>query len=216
MQLGGLGISNFTELCWALRMRWLWLQKTDSSRPWTGLPIHVPQKARAFFFSEVVVTEVGDGSNTMFWSDKWLHGKRIADLAPKLFDTIPKRYVNNRTVQEAILTRRWVSGIKGALSVGVLIEYLQLWDLLSEVELQPETEDNHIFSIAPLGIYSAKSAYEGLFLGSSSFGHYERVWKTWAPPKCRFFIWLVAHNRCWTADRLAKRGMNHSEKMSLV
>ena len=50
MQLGGLGISNFTELCWALRMRWLLLQKTDSSRPWTGLPIHVPQKARAFFF----------------------------------------------------------------------------------------------------------------------------------------------------------------------
>jgi hypothetical protein len=94
------------------------------------------------------------------------------------------------------LTRRWVSGIKGALSVGVLIEYLQLWDLLSEVELQPETEDKHIFSIAPHGIYSAKSAYECLFLGSSSFGHYEIVWKTWALPKCRFFIWLVAHSRC--------------------
>jgi hypothetical protein len=55
------------------------------------------------------ITKVGDGSNTMFWSDKRQHGKRIAYLAPKLFDTIPKRYINNRTVQEAILTRRWVS-----------------------------------------------------------------------------------------------------------
>jgi hypothetical protein len=126
------------------------------------------------FLSEVVVTEISDGSNTMFWSDKWLHGKRIADLAPKLFDTIPKRYVNSRTVQEAILTRRWVSDIKGALSLGGFDRYIQLWDLLAEVELQPETEDKHIFSIAPHGIYSAKSAYEGLFLGSSSFGHYER------------------------------------------
>jgi hypothetical protein len=27
-----------------------------------------------------------------------------------------------------------------------------------------------------------------------------------------FFIWLAAHNRCWTAVRLAKRGLNHPEK----
>jgi hypothetical protein len=136
-------------------------------------PYSCSQKSSSLF-SEVVVTEISDGSNTMFWSDKWLHGKRIADLAPKLFDTIPKRYVNSRTVQEAILTRRWVSDIKGALSLGGFDRYLQLWDLLAEVELHPETEDKHIFSIAPHGIYSAKSAYEGPFLGSSSFGHYER------------------------------------------
>jgi hypothetical protein len=29
MQLGGLGISRLKELSWALRMRWMWLQKTD-------------------------------------------------------------------------------------------------------------------------------------------------------------------------------------------
>jgi hypothetical protein len=37
----------------------------------------------------------------------------------------------------------------------------------------------------------------------------------WALPKCRFFIWLVAQKRCWTTDRLAKRGLNHSEKCLL-
>lgn len=47
------------------------------------------------------------------------------------------------------------------------------------------------------------------------FGHYKRVWKTWAPPKCRFFIWLVAQNRCWTADRLAKRGLNRPNNCPL-
>jgi hypothetical protein len=30
-------------------------------------------------------------------------------------------------------------------------------------ELQPEIDDNHIFSIAPDGKYSAKSVYDGLF-----------------------------------------------------
>jgi hypothetical protein len=79
LQLGGLGISSLSELCWALRMRWLWLLKTDPSRPWIGLPIQVPKKARAFF-EEVVFTEVGDGTNTKFWKDKWLQGKKMQIL----------------------------------------------------------------------------------------------------------------------------------------
>jgi hypothetical protein len=79
-------------------------------------------------------------------------------------------------------------------------------------QLQPEVEDKHVFSIAPNGIYSAKIAYEGFFLGYVFFPHYKKIWKTWALPKCRFFIWLVAQNRLRTVDRLAKRGLSHPEK----
>jgi hypothetical protein len=162
-----------------------------------------------------VTTEVGNGNNTKFWKDKWLNGKRIADLFPRLIGAIPKRVINCRTVQEAIVSAKWISDIRGALSVGVLTDYLQLWDLISGIELQPEVDDKHTFSIASNGVYSAKSAYEGLFLGSVTFEHYKRIWKSWALPKCRFFLWLVAHKRCWTADRLAKRGLNHPEKCLL-
>lgn len=41
------------------------------------------------------------------------------------------------------------------------------------------------------------------------FGHWERIWKSWAPAKCRFFLWFVAHNQCWTTDGLAQQGLNH-------
>jgi hypothetical protein len=30
-----------------------------------------------------------------------------------------------------------------------------------------------------------------------------------------FFAWLVEHNRCWTSDRLARRGMDHPERCPL-
>jgi hypothetical protein len=30
-----------------------------------------------------------------------------------------------------------------------------------------------------------------------------------------FFVWLVAHNRCWTVDRLAGRGLPHPEHCPL-
>ena len=29
------------------------------------------------------------------------------------------------------------------------------------------------------------------------------------PGKCKFFKWIVAHKKCWTADRLAKKGFSH-------
>jgi hypothetical protein len=88
----------------------------------------------------------------------------------------------------------------------VIIEYLQLWDLLEEIALQPEVEDTHIWRLSSTGQYSAKSAYDGLFLGATHFSLWEGIWKSWAPLKCRFFIWLVAHKHCWTADRLTHVG----------
>ena len=35
--MGGVGISSFPELCWALIMRWLWLEKTNPTKPWIDL-----------------------------------------------------------------------------------------------------------------------------------------------------------------------------------
>jgi hypothetical protein len=81
VELGGLGISNLKVLGWALRIRWLWLQKTEPNRPWSTLPIHVTDKAKALF-SAAIQTEVGDGKNTLFWTNRWLQGQRIEDIAP--------------------------------------------------------------------------------------------------------------------------------------
>ena len=79
-ELGGLGISDMKFLGWALRMRWVWLQKTEPHRPWANFPIQVPGQVQAFF-RLAVVSEVGNGANTLFWADKWLNGQSIADLA---------------------------------------------------------------------------------------------------------------------------------------
>jgi len=41
-ELGGLRISDLKHLGWALRMRWVWLKKTEPHRPWAALPIQIP------------------------------------------------------------------------------------------------------------------------------------------------------------------------------
>ena len=73
-----------------------------------------------------VQTMVSNGASTKFWSDRWLHGKTIADYAPSLIQIIPKRAVKQQMLGQALHNRIWVSDIKGALTVEVLVEYLQI------------------------------------------------------------------------------------------
>ncbi|KAL5668347.1 hypothetical protein ACJX0J_020568 [Zea mays] len=85
--------------------------------PWAAHPIvdkianQLPGWKADFVLVQSVLTGIGNGASTLFWSDRW-------------------------TVQEAIEDNGWINDIPGSLS---------------------------------------------------------RIWKTWAPPKCRFFLWLWWH-----------------------
>ena len=68
----------------------------------------------------------------------------------------------------------------------VLADYLDLWDAILTVNINPHREDKHIFRLAHNGKYSAKVAYESLFIGSTYFGHCDRVWHSWSPPNANF------------------------------
>jgi hypothetical protein len=46
-----------------------------------------------------------------------------------------------RIVFDALGNRRWVSDLKGALTVDLIFEHLQLWDFLENFKLQPYLED---------------------------------------------------------------------------
>jgi hypothetical protein len=116
---------------------------------------------------------------------------------------IPKRASKQRTVAQGLANHKWVLDIKGALTFQVLVEYLHLWNLIEEVEICPDTADQHVWRLSNLGNYSSKSAYQAFFTGSITFAPWKRIWKTWAPLRCKFFIWLALKNKVWTADRLA-------------
>ena len=213
LELGGLGIHNLEVMGWALQMRWLWIGKTKPDRPWAGLEIPVHSNTSAMFAISVV-TNVGNGENTLFWSDHWLLGENLEKLAPNVVKCVPPKIRRTRTVADALLNLTWVSDIKGALGWLGLVEYLQLWDLVSDFTLN-DLEDVHHWKLESSGSFSTKSAYRAFFFGSITFEPWKRLWKSWAPGKCKTFIWLAIRNRCWTADRLQKRGLPHPDHCPL-
>jgi hypothetical protein len=107
------------------------------------------------------------------------------------------------------------SDIQGNLIAAIILEYIELWDLLEEIQLQQEVDDTYVWRLDASGQYSARSAYEYLFLGATMFKPFERIWKSWAPPKYKLFMWLAAHKRCWTSDQLAQWGLPHPEHCPL-
>ena len=207
LSLGGLGVPNLQLMSWALQAKWLWLEKTDPTRPWLGLSIPVQQQVRQFFNASVI-SVVGNGTNTFFWSDRWLNGQRIQDFAPEVVNMVSSKPFSSRTVAQALHNGQWVRDITNPLSLIGLHQYLQLWDALSGVVLNQE-EDRHVWVHSSSGVFSSKSCYSALFMGAITFQPWKWVWKSWAPPKCKFFVWLAIRNKCWTADRLQRKGLPH-------
>jgi hypothetical protein len=142
-----------------------------------------------------VVTRVRSGTKTNFWTDKWLNGNSISILAPEVLCK-----VDRKNVAEALQDRSWVRDIRSPLSLIGIQQYHLLWDTLVAVSLTDD-EDKHEWRHEVSGHFSSASCYKTLFMGSITFEPWKRLWKSWAPPKCKMFLWLAMRDKCWTADR---------------
>jgi hypothetical protein len=97
-------------------------------------------------------------------------------------------------IKEALNNRKWVFDIKGALTVQVTWIFNHL-SLVDDMVLDPAISDQHSWCLSKTGSYSSKSAYEAFFIGTIRFAPWKRIWKSCAPLKCKFFIWLALN--CW-------------------
>jgi hypothetical protein len=78
---------------------------------------------------------LGNGFSAPFWEDRWLDGKSMRDIVPELFALINRRPRLLRTVREVLVERTWITDIAGALSPLALLQYVQMWTRIWEVQL---------------------------------------------------------------------------------
>lgn len=201
---GGLGVIDLERFSRALRLRWLWFSWTNPEKPWVGSEIPVDDTDRALFAAATKVT-VLNGKKTSFWKSSWLNGQPPSELFPLLFKHSKRK---NKTVAQALRMNSWVKDICYDLSFDLLTEFFMFWRLidLEQIDLQSEEDDQMIWTRMATGIYTAKSAYDLQFEGTTFSACAPHTWRPWAPSKCKFFTWLLLQNRIWTADRLLQRG----------
>ncbi|XP_071680410.1 uncharacterized protein [Lolium perenne] len=87
-------------------------------------------------------------------------------------------------------TDGWTAGAPSALA---LWQYVQLWGRLRDTQLSGDP-DRLVWRWTTDGQYSAGSCYDTLFQGAIISGSWKLNWKSWAPPRVKFFIWLACHD----------------------
>jgi hypothetical protein len=144
LQLDGLSVPDLKLMVRpALRLRLLWLERVDREKPWAALPLHEDVITTAFFHSSIRCV-VGDGRSTCFRLDPWLDSCSIAERAPDLFVAAHPRRRNSRTVAAALDQNTWLSDIIGALTLPVLLQYVEIRESLDTFQLRPSVHDTMI------------------------------------------------------------------------
>lgn len=133
----------------------------------------------------------------------------------KVYERIPKRVRRTKLVSDALLDNSWAADIGPNLSQDALAQFFRLWPRIAGTQLTKGVEDSVRWAWEAHGNFSARSAYVARFMGLEVSPTASFTWQSRAPLQCRFFAWLVIKNRCWTSDRLARRGLPHQDSCPL-
>lgn len=179
---------------------------------WQGLEFKLSPEAEQLCLT-AVKCELGDGRNLKFWTSGWLDGRSIADLAPHLMEFVSSEEQQS-VVADVLPDHRWVAGIRGRPSIPAIAEFMDVWELVSGHELGVEA-DSFTWRLTTNGNYSSKSAYGAFFLGREGAPGAAELWSSKAPLLHKLHGWFTLRGRLWTADRLARRGMDHPDASPL-
>lgn len=164
---------------------------------WVDLPDN-PEKATQQFFAASITCSLGEGTNILFWWDKWLEGKSIKQLAPWMFNGVPKRIRNTRKVCDALQDDRWIHDITGSPAFR---------PAAGHPDHGRQAGPNHLAlgCLRDLPFYISISGNVHM----CSIDRARELSKTRAPPKAKFFMWLALLGRIWTNDRLNRHHMQN-------
>ena len=162
-----------------------------SEKPWVGMGTPCSETDKLLFAASTEI-RIGDGHKISFWDSAWVIGRCPRDIAPDLHFMSRKK---NTKLKDALTNNRWIRDITVSpnFDTGHLQQFVDLWLVMRDVRLNPDTVDTIRWKWTPSGDYTAASAYRAHFFGSVRSYLHLLIWKQWAPPKCKFFA--LAHHQ---------------------
>jgi hypothetical protein len=178
------------------------------------LSINMDSWTTVFFNSSLQIIH-GNGNDILFWFDPWLEGSRLVDRWPDLVAVVPLCRRRKLTLELALRDGGWIRDISRPLTVPIILQYLDAQQCIDPIHLHADEPDHFVWRWTASEQYNSISAYKAMFVGESSIMGVKELWKTRAPNRCRFFIWLSLHGRCWMTGRLFKHGLRSEDTCAL-
>jgi hypothetical protein len=141
---------------------------------------------------------IGNGRNTLFWEAHGLIGMAPKELAPNMYQMARRKEMSVCTEQHNL---NWIQNLKDIISL--LKEFTLLFMALSDVQFSDQ-QDIIRWKWTADGQYIVTSAYECQFEGSIVQFPAMSIWQTMAESKCKFFAWLVMHDRVLSSNNMLK------------
>jgi hypothetical protein len=104
LQLGGPIVLDIHMLSIALHVHWLWLERSKPPKSWAAIKVGTNKVTSAFFGASISLV-LSNGVSFLFWTDPWLHGRHIVELAPDVFDTMSLSRRKQHMVASAMVTK---------------------------------------------------------------------------------------------------------------
>ncbi|KAI4997019.1 hypothetical protein ZWY2020_052361 [Hordeum vulgare] len=186
----------------ALRLRWIWLRWTSTNFHISGIGGPCDDKDFAIFARATNVC-LGNGKTDLFWKDAWLNGMSPRDIAPSLFAGSSRK---GRTVHDALLRDNWIDDLQRNWHDDMMYELINLSNLLDQTNLHTTINNSITWKLTSDGKYSARTAYLLQFEGMIQYNLHTSIWRAWAPPKCKIFLWTAMQRKILTTDILLLRG----------
>lgn len=82
-----------------------------------------------------------------------------------------------------------------------------LLTLIPKKDSAADVKDRFSWKWSANGAFSSRTTYQALFAGTVPLAGAANVWHSFAPMKYKMHAWLALRRRCWTADRLRRRGL---------
>jgi hypothetical protein len=136
-------------------------------------------------FHALIKIKVGNMRRVYFWIDKWINGRKVEDIAPRILTAVPTCWKNCRTTEVALQTNRWMLDITGALTEVDCRQLVDLWMANNTLDRDANEEDQFSWVGGKLGKNSAKDTYTMLCHGCVRSSITTPIWRSLAPPKCK-------------------------------
>nr|CAD39777.1 OSJNBa0060B20.13 [Oryza sativa Japonica Group] len=120
---GGLGVLDLEKFTRVLRLRWLWHEWKDPTKPWVGLETPCDEIDRSLFAASTKIT-IGDGNMTRLWDSAWIEGQRPKDLMPLVYAISKNR---GRSLRNGKEEDAWVQDLALESHSPIIVELVDNW-----------------------------------------------------------------------------------------